>query len=180
MQRPLKSRAYPSRPLPAHLLCCASLRPARQRPIRQLCLLLSLLALGACTVTEVRPEMGTAATGGETTGGGAATPEMAVRLPAIRLASRAATPIDTLTQEKADDKVAVSGTIVQRSAILDGWLYQIRDDSGSVWVLTDSSTPQLNESVLVEGVVRYEPIVVGEVDASGVYIEEQSYRAADE
>lgn len=137
-------------------------------------LLLPLAMLSACTVTEVTPDVGT------TAGGGEATPEMAVRLPSLRLASRAVTDIDALTEEKADKTVAVSGKVMQRSAILDGWLYQVRDDSGAVWVLTEKSTPQVNQTVMVEGVVRYEPILVGEIDASGVYIEEQSYREVNE
>ncbi|MFK8182884.1 MAG: hypothetical protein AB8B99_05875 [Phormidesmis sp.] len=130
--------------------------------------------LSACTVSEVTPEVGT------TAGGGEAKPEMAVRLPSIRLANRAVTAIDTLAEEKVDKTVTISGQVMQRSALLDGWLYQIRDESGTVWVLSEKSTPQVDQAVMVEGVVRYAPIVVGEIDASGVYIEERAFREANE
>ena len=129
--------------------------------------------LSACSMADVNPEVGTA-------GGNESNPEVAMRLPSIRLANLSVTSIDALSQDKADKKVAVGGKVVQRSALLDGWLYQVRDDSGSLWILTDDTAPQINEAVVVEGLVRYEPIVVGEIDASDVYLEEQAHRLADE
>ena len=36
------------------------------------------------------------------------------------------------------------------------------------------------QQVTVEGTLRYEPIVVGEIDAGDVYLEEQAYRQENE
>ena len=143
-----------------------------------LSLVLPLSVLSACTVSEVAPEV-SAQTGAQT-GSGEANPEMAVRLPPFRLANRTITDIGALSADQDGKTMVIAGDVQQRSALLDGWLYQVGEASDSVWVLTERDAPQLGESVLVEGIVRHEPVVVGEVDASGVYLEEKSYREANE
>lgn len=102
-------------------------------------------------------------------------PALSARLPAIRLANRSVVNIDLLAADEVDEKVAVAGEIVQRVALLDGWLYEVEDGTGRLWVRTDSSQPEVGQRVTVEGVVRYEAIVVDGIDAGGVYLEEQSF-----
>lgn len=92
--------------------------------------------------------------------------------PAIRLAGRAAVPIDSIGLDQADKQVTIAGRVVQRAALLKGWLYEIQDETGSLWVLSDRSEPQIEAQVTVDGIVRFEPIVVGEIDAGSVYLEE--------
>lgn len=122
--------------------------------------LLSSTALSGCTISEVTPEPSTA--------------EVPVQLPTFRLSSKPSIAIDSLTNEQVDDTIAVSGEIAQRAAMLDGWLYQIKDETGSLWVLTDRDAPELGEFVTVEGAVRYEAIMVENIDAGEFYIEEKA------
>ncbi|MGD1865041.1 MAG: hypothetical protein ACFB0D_10835 [Phormidesmis sp.] len=122
------------------------------------------MAAGGCTMTEP-----TADAPSETV------ENPSVRLPSIRLSRRAVVPIDSLMAERESDKVAVSGTVTQRAAILNGWLYKVEDDTGSLWVQTEQSEPEVGAIATVEGTVRYESIVVGEIDAGSVYLEEQAY-----
>lgn len=103
--------------------------------------------------------------------------EPAVRLPSIRLSRRSAVPIASLMAERADETVAISGTVAEKVAVLDGWLYQVQDESGQIWVLSNQSDPTVGETATVEGVVRYEAIVVDEIDAGEVYLEENAYQA---
>ncbi len=102
-------------------------------------------------------------------------PAMSVRLPSL-LANRSVMAIDSITAEQDDKTVAIAGEVTQRSAVLEGWLYELSDDSGGLWILSNNSTPEIGERANVQGVVRYEPIVVGEVDAGDVYLQEQSYQ----
>ena len=106
--------------------------------------------------------------------------DSAVRLPSLRLPGRSAEPVETLMADRADDTVAVVGTVTQRAAVLDGWLYQIQDDTGSLWVLSDRTEPVVGAQATVQGILRYEAIVVGEIDAGDVYLEETSYRQSAE
>lgn len=95
------------------------------------------------------------------------------------LPSRQAVTIGSLMANQSDETVTISGTVAKRVPILEGWLYQVSDDTGSLWVLSDRSDPAVGELATVQGVVRYEAITVGEIDASEVYLEEQSYRQGD-
>jgi len=142
--------------------------------VRSALWLLPLTALNACTVSEVNPEMSSQ------TGSGESSPEMAVRLPSLRLANRASAEIGSLTEDEVGKTVVISGEVIQRSALLDGWLYLVQAENDSVWVLTDKDSPQLEDAVTVEGVVRYESVLVEDVDASGVYLEEKSHRTVNE
>ena len=120
------------------------------------------LLLSGCTA-EVTPEPSTAEV-------------PAVRLPAFRLSSKPAIAIDSLTNEQVDDNIIVSGEVAQKAATLNGWIYQLQDETGSLWILTDRDAPEIGEVVTVEGSVRYEPIVVDSIDASEFYIEEKAYQ----
>lgn len=120
--------------------------------------------LGGCAVAEVAPEPSTA--------------EAPAQLPAFRLSSQSAIAIDSLTDQQIDDTITVSGEVAQSAALLEGWLYQIKDETGSLWVLTNSDAPEVGASVTVEGAVRYEAIVVEDIDAGEFYIEEKARQSA--
>lgn len=83
--------------------------------------------------------------------------------------------IDSIKSDQADETVAIAGNITQRVALLEGWLYQVQDQTGSVWVVASNSEPEIGQSALIEGIVRYEAIVVDSIDAGEVYLEEQAY-----
>lgn len=141
------------------------------------CVLAGLLSLplGACTMSEVSMPEGVS----QGPPDARASNLPSVRLPSIRLSSRSAVTIESLAADKANDTVSIEGTVVQRVGILEGSLYQVQDDTGSVWVLSDSSGPEVGQLATVAGVVRYEAIVVGEIDAGDVYLEEKDYRQND-
>jgi hypothetical protein len=131
----------------------------------------TLLALGACAASDVSGTSPSAQV--PTANEGAPNLQDSARSPAIRLANRNVVSIGSLTAEQADETVTISGTVAQRVPLLKGWLYQVNDDSGSLWVSNERSSPEVGETATVEGVVRYEPIVVGEIDAGEVYLQEE-------
>ncbi len=123
------------------------------------------LILGGCAVAETGPGTPSASE----------VPLPSVSLPSLRLPGQS-TAIASLSADRTEDKVSIYGSVTQRVALLDGWLYQMQDDTGSLWVLTDRSEPTVGDRAAVAGIVKYEAIVVGEVDAGEIYLEEQSYR----
>ncbi|MGB3790233.1 MAG: hypothetical protein WA949_19650 [Phormidesmis sp.] len=129
-------------------------------------LALVALILASCTVAETSPSAPSSSE----------VPLPPVSSPSFRLPGQS-TAINSLSAERAEDKVSISGSVTQRVALLDGWLYQIQDDSGSLWVLTNRSEPAVGEIATVSGIVKYEAIAVDAIDASEVYLEEQSYRS---
>ncbi len=145
----------------------------KMRSLLPLLLGCTLLSLGACSASDVSvqtPSEVPAARGEQSKS------DSSPRLPTIRLANLAATDIGSLTADQAEDTVTISGTVSQRVPLLEGWLYQVSDDSGSLWVLSDRTSPEVGETATVEGVVRFEEIVVGEIDAGEVYLQEASSR----
>lgn len=130
-------------------------------------LLLSGMVLGGCAASEDRPVSALKADQ-------PATPAP-VQPPPEQLTGQPVVSIDSLKRDQADETVAIAGNITQRVALLEGWLYQVQDETGSVWVVASSSEPEIGQSALIEGTVRYEAIVVESIDAGEVYLEEQAY-----
>lgn len=135
-------------------------------------------ALAACTTSEVDSNTPVS----EASGAKADTskPEKSVRLPAIGLANRSTVSIDSLTADQAETTVAIAGTVMQQAPLLaEEWLYKVSDDSGSVWVMSDRPSPEVGKTVTLEGTVRYEDIVVGEINAGEVYLQQQASRRSN-
>ncbi|MEO1619747.1 MAG: hypothetical protein AAFU53_01805 [Cyanobacteria bacterium J06632_3] len=140
-------------------------------------LILSCAIFSGCTVADTEEEpLNASAPDAEATDAGR---ESSLRLPAIRLTNRPVVPIASLMTDNVDETVAISGQVAQKVSMLDGWLYQVEDETGSLWVLSDRTAPTIGESATVEGIVRYEAIVVDEFDAGEVYLEEKFYREGE-
>ncbi|MGB3296641.1 MAG: hypothetical protein WBA76_00120 [Phormidesmis sp.] len=130
-------------------------------------------ALAACTLSEVDSNTPTSEASGVKSD--TSKSEKGVRLPVIGLANRSTVPINSLTADQAETTVAIAGTVMQQAPLLaEAWLYKVSDDSGSVWVVSDRPSPAVGETVTLEGTVRYEDIVVGEINAGEVYLQQQS------
>lgn len=127
---------------------------------------LLMLLLASCTVAETSPSAPS----------NAEVPLPPVSLPSLRLPGQS-TAINSLSADRAEEKVSISGNVTKRVATLGGWLYQLEDSTGSLWVKTSQSDPIVGDMATVSGIIRYEAIVVGEIDAGEVYLEEQSYRS---
>ncbi|MEM8806944.1 MAG: hypothetical protein AAGF01_13035 [Cyanobacteria bacterium P01_G01_bin.38] len=86
------------------------------------------------------------------------------------------TSIETLRQDtKPDQTVELEGIIRQRVPLLEGWIYELEDETGRIWVLTEVSEPALDETARVSGTVQYEQILIGDVDIGEYYVQEKDY-----
>lgn len=87
--------------------------------------------------------------------------------------ARSAVEIESLRRpERVERSLPLSGSVVQRLAVLDGWLYQLDDGTGQLWVVTQKAAPAVGEHVYVKGVLRYEAIVINGADLGDYYLEE--------
>lgn len=75
------------------------------------------------------------------------------------------------------ETVYLEGTIGQLAPLLDGQLYELKDGTGSIWVLSRTPNLRPGDQVLIKGRVRYQTIEIGNQDRSEVYIEEQHRQA---
>lgn len=93
---------------------------------------------------------------------------------------KSAVKIDTLRQpQRVERLVPVAGSVTQRLAILDGWLYEIDDGTGQVWILTQQAAPAMGSQVHINGVLRYKAIPINGVDLGDFYLEEKERQLPD-
>lgn len=74
--------------------------------------------------------------------------------------------------------VVVRGTVRDRVPLLQGEVYRLEDDTGSLWILNPNPTDpadvvNLNDVVMVEGQVRYAQIPVSDRNFDELYAIEQ-------
>lgn len=69
--------------------------------------------------------------------------------------------------------VYLQGTVRQVAPMVDQQMYELKDESGDVWVLTKTAVQQ-GETVKIRGTVRFESISINGQEQGEVYIEEQA------
>lgn len=86
-----------------------------------------------------------------------------------------ATPIaDISNRPPASDIILIEGTVGQHIPLVNRWLYELQDDSGSIWVLTQESPPTTGDQAKIQAVVHYQSVLVSGQDIGEYYAEEQS------
>lgn len=90
------------------------------------------------------------------------------------IAAKSTVTIDSLRQpQRVERSIPLKGSVTQRLAILNGWLYQIDDGTGQVWILTQQEPPAVGKQVYVKGLLRYEAIPINGADVGDYYLEEE-------
>lgn len=62
--------------------------------------------------------------------------------------------IATLAERSAGSKVVVEGRVLSIAPLVKQSVYELQDESGVIWVLTDRQPPSQNSQVKVHGVIR--------------------------
>lgn len=76
-------------------------------------------------------------------------------------------------QDIAIDRVVyLTGTVGDRIPILDGQIYQLQDETGSIWVVTDQQTLQTGDRLAIRGAVRFQDFPEIEGASGEFYIQE--------
>jgi hypothetical protein len=69
--------------------------------------------------------------------------------------------------------VFLQGKIGAKVPLLGGFAYQLRDDSGSIWVMTRGAVPNLGDEIFAAGKVSYQNIEISGRNERSTYIEQQ-------
>jgi hypothetical protein len=89
---------------------------------------------------------------------------------------RNVTPVGEVPALTSDPAAAgethLEGQVQQQVPLLNQWLYELTDDSGSIWVLTATPPPAPGESVIIRARIHYEAVVVQGSDIGEHYAEE--------
>ncbi|MGL5060982.1 MAG: DNA-binding protein [Microcoleus sp.] len=82
---------------------------------------------------------------------------------------------DIQQKRQVDAEVYLRGKVENRAPFVGNAAYQLKDGTGSIWVLTKETLPQQGYEVLLKGNVRYKSITIKNLagrDLGEVYIEE--------
>lgn len=71
-----------------------------------------------------------------------------------------------------EQPVYLQGEVVQRVPLLAGWLYQVEDETGLIWVMTPAIAPELGDRVTVKGTVGFESVPIADEELGDYYIQE--------
>ncbi|MDJ0599744.1 MAG: DNA-binding protein [Crocosphaera sp.] len=94
----------------------------------------------------------------------------------LGLAQPSITPIGEISSQPSTEStseeqiVYLEGKVVDHAPFLDRGSYQLEDDTGTVWVLTNDPLPQTGETVQITGKVTYQSIPLGGQDVGELYI----------
>jgi hypothetical protein len=77
------------------------------------------------------------------------------------------------TQQAVGTTVYLNGQVGDRVPLVNGMIYQLQDNTGSIWILTTNTMLQSGQTVSVEGQVYYQSIPLAGQEQGDFYIQEQ-------
>lgn len=84
------------------------------------------------------------------------------------------TKIQELQEGKPNSStVYLEGEVVKKAPFLGTGAYELKDSTGSIWVVTKEKIPNQQNKVLLKGKVLYKNISVGGTTLKEVYVEEE-------
>ncbi|MEM8777996.1 MAG: DNA-binding protein [Cyanobacteria bacterium P01_G01_bin.49] len=97
----------------------------------------------------------------------------------LGLAQTPVTPIEEITPQPKTETdpqeeafIYLEGKVVDRAPFMESGSYQLQDETGTVWVLTNGELPETGEQIIIKGKVAYESIDIEGQDLGEMYIVE--------
>lgn len=78
--------------------------------------------------------------------------------------------ISQIEQQKPDTKISLIGQVINVAPFLRGGAYQLKDNTGNIWVITEEDLPNKGEQVKIKGLIKKENIVIETQDFSEYYL----------
>lgn len=88
----------------------------------------------------------------------------------VALSNPPLTPISQLQQSQPEATVYLQGKVSNLAPFLDSGAYQLQDETGRIWVLTEQKLPFQGQKIAIEGQVTYQPIPVEGKDLGELYV----------
>ena len=77
-----------------------------------------------------------------------------------------------ISPKKIGRTVYLTGTVVQIAPLIDNAAYQLKDNTGKIWVVTSHNSPQLNQLIKIEGKIEHQSLPFAERELGDFYIVE--------
>lgn len=91
----------------------------------------------------------------------------------LRLGIERINNIRDLKPQDRNATVYVRGKVVKQVPLLGQQVYQLQDSTGTIWVLTNQTTPQSGDEVLLKAQVIYQSIPLAGREFGEVYLEQE-------
>jgi uncharacterized protein YdeI (BOF family) len=75
--------------------------------------------------------------------------------------------------QKADIAVSVRGTVVKQVPLVGSQVYELQDDTGTIWILTKQLRLTAGTEAIIQGIIRFQSIPIAGQDWGDLYIEVQ-------
>ena len=68
--------------------------------------------------------------------------------------------------------VCIEGIVGDRAPIVNGQLYQLKDSTGSIWIVSPDTGLQLGQAVKIKGTLQFQSIVIAGQEQGELYVEQ--------
>ena len=85
-------------------------------------------------------------------------------------------PISEIREDSDNPQkvVKIKGKISKIVPLVASFAYQVEDNTGKIWVVTKNQPPQVNQEIVVQGILQYQDITIGEEDFGDFYVLESN------
>lgn len=84
------------------------------------------------------------------------------------------TKISDISQKKASTTtVYLQGKVATRAPFLKAGAYKLQDATGTIWVLTNQTVPNVGDKVVIKGQLQFQTILVKGQELGEVYVQEE-------
>jgi hypothetical protein len=97
----------------------------------------------------------------------------------IALSNPPTNTIGELQPSSGDITVNLQGKVIKVAPFLGSGAYQIQDNTGTIWVLTEKGLPQPGAEIAIQGQVKYQPIPIGRQEMGEMYILEMKQQPGE-
>jgi hypothetical protein len=78
--------------------------------------------------------------------------------------------IGTIKDKRKGKVVYLTGKVTQVAPFVDNGAYQLQDDTGGVWIVTESNLPSFGKVISIKGKIQYQSLPLGDRDLGDFYI----------
>jgi hypothetical protein len=69
--------------------------------------------------------------------------------------------------------VYLQGQVTNRAPLLSSGAYQLKDTTGTIWVFTNQTLPNVGDEVLIKGKLQFQSIPIGVQELGEVYVQQE-------
>lgn len=80
--------------------------------------------------------------------------------------------IEQIQQKKSGKVVYLTGKVTQKAPFINTAAYQIQDQTGSVWVVTQQTPPAIEQKIAIKGKIQYQSLPLAQQELGDFYIQE--------